>query len=125
MQDIPWRQNHPDWDEVTTLVPFSENNSVYEFGVFEDEWFLLFEYDNVQENETLTFHLALSQYNTTNVVMGSSTTTSTSPGTATGTGAGNLLIGGIVIGGVAAVVIGVVYVIMRKRGGRVFSKTPG
>lgn len=119
MQDVPWRSNNPDSREVTTLVPFSENNSVYEFGVFEDEWYLLFEYENVQENETLTFHLALSQYNTTSVVMGSATPAST------GGGATNLLIGGIIIGGAAAVVIGVVYVIMRKRGGRVFSKTPG
>ena len=125
MQDLPWISNDDSNDEIVELADNVENNSVYEFGVFEDEWYLLFEYDNVENNETLTFRLSLRQYNTTSVLMGSAASSSSPTSAPASGGAGNLLIGGLIIGGAAAVVIGVVYVIMRKKGGRVFSKTPG
>lgn len=117
IQDLPWQSNQPD-SEVAQLVLNEDNSSLYEFGVFKDEFYLLFEYNNLMANETITFKLSLSQYNTTKIF-------STSYATSAGIEGSNILFTGLIIGGIAAVVIGVVVVIIKKRGGRVFSKTPG
>jgi len=67
MQDLPWIDNSGPNDEVKKLLDTVTANITHEFGVFNEVFYLIFEYEELAgpNHETITFRIALSQYNTT------------------------------------------------------------
>jgi len=63
MQDLTWIDNFGPNDEIKAIDTGVSDNSTFEFGVLTDDFTLIFVFDEL--DETITFKLGLSQYNTT------------------------------------------------------------
>ena len=63
MQDLPWKDNSGPNDEVMLFKGIAIANDTYEFGVFNEDFYLIFEYWD-DGDETITFRIDLNQYNT-------------------------------------------------------------
>ncbi|MFX1500012.1 MAG: hypothetical protein ACFFDH_03505 [Promethearchaeota archaeon] len=118
MQDLPWSYNAPNF-EVMPLASVSGPllNSTYEFGVFTDHFFLLFEVSDI--DELITFRIALSQYDTSMLTASLPIALFSSPSNDQ-----DILVLGLAIGipVVAGAAVGVIYIL--KRRGKILTKAP-
>jgi len=110
LQDLPWSYNAPNWEVITLGGGFI--NDTHEFGVHTDQFYLLFEVDDLAE--IITFRLALSQYDTVEL-FASPPTASYKPPLDTSL----IIILAIVIPAAIGGAIVVVYILKKKRGGKI------
>ncbi|KKM13465.1 hypothetical protein LCGC14_1715950, partial [marine sediment metagenome] len=114
-QDLPWIDNSGPNNELVKLGN-SSVDTTYEFGVFDDKFYLIFEVYNSTSN-SITFRLDLNQYDTAELLA----RTPIASHTSTGFNLGFTLILAIVIPAAVGAVV-VVYILKRK--GRILTKTP-
>jgi len=119
MQNLPWSYNMPNYEVMPlTITPMTGPfvNYTYEFGVFSDHFFLLFEVSDI--DELITFRISLSQYDTAILTSTVPIALYTRPSSDQGA-----LILGLAIGiPVAAGAVVVIYIL--KRRGKILTKTP-
>jgi hypothetical protein len=113
IQELPWIYNAPNL-EVREILPgtFSVNRT-FEFGVFNEDFILLFEVQELAED--IKFYISLSQYDTKLLITSDVKASYTPP-------INMALILGIVI--IAAVGGAIVVLYILKKKGRILSKTP-
>ena len=109
MQDLPWIDNSGPNDEVKQLLNDVMANTTHEFGVFNEDFYLIFECSD-DGDDMITFRIALSQYNTTAIYTEAVIAE-------IGIGIDPVMVGWIIIivaiiGGAAVVIV----VIIKKRG---------
>lgn len=115
-QNLPWIDNDGPNSEITMLTPFTPGTTVstYEFGIFNDHFYLIFQ--TLASEDWITYKIDLNQYNTIQL-LAKAEVASQEPEIPMA------LILGIAIGiPVTAGIIVVIYVL--KRRGRILSKTP-
>ncbi|MBA7507063.1 hypothetical protein ES706_05779 [subsurface metagenome] len=64
MQNLTWINNFGPNDEIKAIATGVNDNSTFEFGVLNDKFTLIFVFDELLDNESITFKLGLSQYDT-------------------------------------------------------------
>lgn len=115
-QDLPWIDNNGPNSEIAMLTPLAPGttDSTYEFGVYNDHFYLIFE--TLASDDMVTFKIDLHQYDTAQL-LASAVVASQKPQDSIA------LILGLAIGiPVAASIIVIIYVL--KRRGRILTKTP-
>jgi hypothetical protein len=115
LQDLPWIDGTGPNDENQLLASTVNTNRTIEFGVFSDQFILLFEVISAAEN--ISFHLSLSQYDTVQLTTSNLRASYTPP-----IDPALVLALAIIIPSVAGAAI-VVYVLKRK--GKILTKRPG
>ncbi len=68
MQNLTWIDNFGPNNEIKALATGVNDNSTFEFGVLTDTFTLIFVFDELFDNETITFKLGLTQYNTIRIL---------------------------------------------------------
>ncbi len=68
MQNLTWIDNFGPNDEIKAIATGVNDNSTFEFGVLNDKFTLIFVFDELFDNETITFKLGLTQYNTIRIL---------------------------------------------------------
>jgi hypothetical protein len=118
LQDLPWISNNGPNSEVKIPLTGWDNvaaNKTYEFGVHVDHFFLLFQVNDIFPNEIMTFRIALSQYDTTELYASEITATYTPPGPDLGP---LIIILLIAVPSAIGVAVVVVYVVKKRSGSK-------
>ena len=110
MQNLTWIENSGPNNEIMPIATNVVDNSTFEFGVLTDDFTLIFVFDEIFPQQTVTFKLGLSQYNTARLY-------AEAPIAEIGIGIDPVMVGWIIIivaiiGGAAVVIV----VIIKKRG---------
>ena len=109
MQNLTWIDNFGPNDEIKAIATGVNDNSTFEFGVLTDTFTLIFVFDEQMANETITFKLGLSQYDTIRIL--AETPITTVPGIDP-----VLLLGIVIVISIIAGVAVVIVVILKKKG---------
>lgn len=110
MQDLPWIDNSGPNNEAKLLLESVLTNTTHEFGVFNENFYLIFECTD-DGDDMITFRIALSQYNTTAIYTEAPISEIITPGIDPVVVVWIIIIAAI-IGGAAVVIV----VILKKRG---------